>query len=218
MRIFFLPGLGLDHRVFDQLDLRDLPVTFLDWMDPLEGESIRDYARRMLPDDVPDDEEIILVGYSFGGVVAQEIAAQASVDKIILISSIKSRAELPWNLKITGSLGLYKLIGSKLITSTVSLWGRFYDLDNRQFREAFKTMVSDRSDKYLRWAVYQLATWEAPQIPVFTQICHIHGRRDKTFPIRLTQNPDVVIDKGGHFMVFKNSEEVGREIRRALGV
>jgi pimeloyl-ACP methyl ester carboxylesterase len=218
MSIFFLPGLGLDHRVFNRLDLGDLPVVFIDWIEPLDNERIAGYARRLFAEHQSGHDEITLVGYSFGGIVAQEIAAQFNVQKIILVSSIKSRDELPWKLKITVSLGLHKLISSRLITGTVSLWGGLYDLDNRHFREVFRTMVSDQSNQYLQCALYELATWYTPETPSSTRIYQIHGHRDKTFPIGLISKPEVVIPDGGHFMVYKQADRVGIELRKALGV
>lgn len=39
-------------------------------------------------------------------------------------------------------------------------------------------------------------------------IIHIHGDRDKTFPIRNIKNVTHVINGGNHFMIYRNATEI----------
>ena len=52
----------------------------------------------------------MLVGLSFGGMVAVEIAKILPVEKVILISSAKTRDELPPSYRFLGKLHLHKFL------------------------------------------------------------------------------------------------------------
>ena len=68
----------------------------------------------------------ILIGVSFGGILVQEMTKYIKCDKIIIISSIKSRDELSGVMKISKVLGLHRLIPSYLIRNIESLVHLFY--------------------------------------------------------------------------------------------
>ncbi|WP_276373085.1 alpha/beta hydrolase [Chryseolinea sp. H1M3-3] len=97
-KVFLLSGLGADKRVFDFLDLEDFSVEHVVWVKPLSKESMADYAKRLLPQIT--GEKPILVGVSFGGMIAIEIAKLISVEKVIQISSAQSSAAIPSFLKV----------------------------------------------------------------------------------------------------------------------
>jgi hypothetical protein len=46
--IYLLSGLGADKRVFEFLDLSDFKVNHVDWVEPMDKESIESYAQRLL--------------------------------------------------------------------------------------------------------------------------------------------------------------------------
>ncbi len=93
MQIFFLSGLGADKTVFQFLDLRPYETVFINWIPPIKNEPLRDYALRLKDSFIPDDA--ILVGLSFGGMLATEIAKEYPLIKTFLISSSKTKFELP---------------------------------------------------------------------------------------------------------------------------
>ena len=95
MKIYLIPGLGFDHRIFSKLNLEEQNIQYFNWIEPLEHESIRKYAERLAEDIVDDGERTLLIGHSLGGILSQEIACFKQVGQIVLISSIKSRKELP---------------------------------------------------------------------------------------------------------------------------
>ena len=41
MKIYLLPGLGFDHRIFARLDLGGLDVEYINWIEPKDKEPIR---------------------------------------------------------------------------------------------------------------------------------------------------------------------------------
>lgn len=47
MKIYLMPGLGYDCRIFDLLDLNNFDVVRLHWIEPMPREHIHDYAQRL---------------------------------------------------------------------------------------------------------------------------------------------------------------------------
>src|ERR1044071_3731439 len=96
--IYCISGLGADEKIFAKLQLEGYELKHIPWLIPERTETIDAYARRMAASIKEDDP--ILIGVSFGGMIAIEIARQRPVQKLILISSIKCVAELPRWMRI----------------------------------------------------------------------------------------------------------------------
>ncbi len=77
--VYFISGLGADKRAFQFLNLRFCNPVFVEWIKPEHEESISDYAAR-LKDQIRDDHPVI-VGLSFGGMIAVEYAKKFPVKK-----------------------------------------------------------------------------------------------------------------------------------------
>ena len=82
--IYLLSGLGADERVFDFLDLSQYKVNYIRWIIPLKNELITDYASRLCTQ--IHSARPLLIGVSFGGMIAIEIGKLIPTEKIILIS------------------------------------------------------------------------------------------------------------------------------------
>jgi len=57
-------------------------------VDPLGDESLESYAKR-LSEHIPKNDEVVLIGVSFGGIIVQEIHKLVNTKKVIIISSVK---------------------------------------------------------------------------------------------------------------------------------
>ena len=106
--IFLLSGLGADHRVLQDLDFSGYKTTFIQWIQPLKNESIENYAKRLIVQ--IKTENPIIIGLSFGGMMAVEVGKLINTEKIILIASAKTKFEIPSCYRFVGSLGLHKLL------------------------------------------------------------------------------------------------------------
>jgi pimeloyl-ACP methyl ester carboxylesterase len=217
MKVYFIPGLGFDSRIFRNLRLVGANVEYIDWIEPTSNkENISAYAARLATSIDQQSESVILIGHSFGGVICHEIAKIKKVHKIILISSIKSRKELPFNFKILRPLGLHKLFTKSLALITFKFWGSYQGYKSKEEKELFVSMFNKQSDIYLRWALGQLSVWNNHGLSATTDIIQIHGDLDKTFPVTIIENPDVIVANGDHFMIYKQpdilSEILNKEI------
>jgi len=216
--IYCIPGLGYDRRIFQHLDLNDYTTIFLDWIDPRPNENISTYAHRFFKDYADSDHEMIIIGHSFGGMMAQEIAARFNIKGIILLSSIRSREEMPISFKLVRSFRLHGLFTKQIALNTVSLWGKdhgFYSADDIQL---FKSMVSNYSNAYLQWALKSLAQWQGVALTKNTQIVQIHGTADKTFPIRYINSADITIPDGTHIFMFNDGIKSAQHILKSIEI
>ena len=217
MKIYCIPGLGFDNRIFSKLNLQNYDVDYINWIEPTYQESWNSYAKRMA-EVIDDSQKCVLIGHSLGGILSQEIASFKQIDKIILISSIQSRVELPFHFKIIQPLRLHYFFIKQFTFATFPLWAKQQDYKTKEAQALFKSMVGKQSNQYLRWALGQLSIWQSPKIPNATQVFQIHGSLDKTFPIMLIQSADKVISNGGHFMIYNFSKILENFIIQVLKI
>lgn len=208
MKIYLLPGLGFDYRIYNAYQFDNIDIEYIDWIDPMDNESMQDYSRRLAINIAIDSDDVILIGHSLGGIVAQEIAAIQSIRKVFLISSIRTRSELPFHFKIVKPLFVHKLFSKELTAKTIKYWGSMHDYNSQEEKELVKEMVGQQSNNYLQWALRQLSIWVKPIVPDDTKVFQIVGAKDKTFPIKLIKQPDRVVENAGHFMVYKQSKMI----------
>jgi len=208
MKIFLIPGLGYDYQIFEKLNFKNHDVSHIEWIEPKIAEPIKAYAIRLFENLPQNEEKITLIGHSFGGVVAQEIAAVKKIDKIILIASVKSQNEIPLSFKLIKYLKLHRFLTKKLSIHTLKYWGKTHGFKTHEDQELFKSMIRKTSNHYLQWALKTLVGWTTPKLLSATKLIQIHGTRDKTFPLRRIQKPNIIVEKGSHIMLYKRPEEM----------
>lgn len=212
MKIILIPGLGYNCRIFENLELSDYDTQCLNWIDPKQNEKLNDYSQRIFSQIDNYDDELVIIGHSLGGIVAQEIASIKKVDQIILISSIKSRQEMPWSFKIIKPLFLHKLFTKEISINTLGFWGKNHGFETQNEKDLFKDMVGEQTNFYLQWALKSLSLWKEPKISNSTKIFQIHGTNDKTFPFELIDKPNVVVKNGSHIFIHKQAKKTSELI------
>lgn len=204
--LFLISGLGADRRVFEFLDLSGYKLNYVDWIQPLQNESIEHYAQRLLKQ-IPV-EKPILIGVSFGGIMAIEIAKQIETQKVILISSVKTRSELPWYFKLAGKLKLNRLSPSSP-SSSMLLYA--FGVKEKYEKELLMNIVRETDPVFLKWAVDKIVNWKSQHS--LPHVISIHGTKDRLFP---KQRADYLIQDGGHFMIVNRAAEVTELIIKSL--
>ena len=207
--IYFISGLGADRRIFQWLRADDYEPVHIEWIPPKKGESIESYAERL--SDQIEDENPIVVGLSFGGMIAVEIGKQIPTEKVILLSSVKDRLEIPFYFKLFRMVPLHRVVPFK------SLLFAFYWLaywlfapEGSDQRKLLKTILIETDPHFLKWALHRVVVWQNQQIP--ENLVHVHGKRDRIFPYRYV-NPDYVVENSGHLMVMNRAEEVSNLLK-----
>lgn len=211
--IYYISGLGADERVFTCLNLKEVEQKYIRWITPYKNERLTEYCKRLILQIDPSDE-IILVGVSFGGIVAQEISRICKVEKLIIISSIKSLNELDWQLDLVRRLGLHKLVPSRFLKWSNNLTGNYYfGVQSKAESALLKQIINDTDRKFMKWAIGEIMNWKGPDRSSVT--LHIHGDNDRVFPVRRIKN-FIRIANGGHFMIVNRAEKLSTLIQNEI--
>lgn len=207
--VYLLSGLGADRRVFDAVDLSGFKTNHVTWVDPEGNESLEHYAKRLLGQ--IKTQRPILIGVSFGGMMAIEIAKLLETEKVVVISSVKTGLELPWYFRMAGFLRLHKLIPIALFKSVNKATYWLFGTTLQQERELLKVIVRETDPKFLAWAIDKIVTWR--NTTLLPNLIHIHGTNDRILP---AQSPDQAISNAGHWMIVNKGKEISGLIRQLL--
>ena len=89
MNVYFISGMCYNCKVFDKLRLpKGYKKVYIEWSIPRSDESLSEYARIMAKV-IDTSSPFILIGYSFGAVVMQEMTLFLKPAKCVIISSFK---------------------------------------------------------------------------------------------------------------------------------
>lgn len=197
--VYFMPGLAANPLIFERIKLDDalFDIHYLEWEVPVRGETLGNYAKRIAAH--VKKENVVLIGVSFGGIVVQEMAKFLKVQKIIIISSVKSESEFPKRIGFARKTLLYKLIPIRLILSFGKLAQFVFGEKMSHRMQLYDTFLSVRDVYYLKWAVEKVVLWS--RLEEDERVIHIHGDKDNMFPIK-NINKCVVVEGGTHVMIY----------------
>lgn len=209
--LYILSGLGADERVFQRLHVSGFDTTFIRWIPPRENETIEGYATRLL--EQIKTTKPLLIGVSFGGMIAIEIAKQIETEKVILIASAKTKNEIPFYYRFAGQLGMHKLLPTKLLKRSNYITNLLFGADSATDKQVLKQILAETDPIFLEWALDKIVKWKNKVL--IHNVFHIHGTSDKVLPLVFV-NCDVSIKKGGHLMTLNKADALNRIIRRQL--
>ena len=197
--VYFMPGLAANPLVFERIRLDDarFDVHYLEWEIPKPKETLEDYAERIALH--VKHKNPILIGVSFGGILVQEMARFLEVQKIIIISSVKSKSEFPKRIRFARKTLVYKLIPIRLILSFGKLAQFVFGEKMSHRMQLYDTFLSVRDLYYLKWAVEKVVLWDREEID--KRVIHIHGDKDEMFPIQNIKKC-IVVEGGTHVMIY----------------
>jgi pimeloyl-ACP methyl ester carboxylesterase len=210
-KIYLIPGLGADARVFTRLRLHGpcLPVS---WIPPAPREPLTDYCIRLAGSSGIEAGQV-LIGVSFGGLIAQELARITRARTVILISSVKNRGELPFLFRLAGRLSLQSLLPYQHMKRPNPLLRYAFGPLSEADYALLKPIIAQTDVDFLKWAIYCILHWR-PAAPS-TSVIHLHGTADRTFPGKRLKDY-IPVSSGGHFMIVNRAEEISTLINRAL--
>ncbi|MFD2245851.1 alpha/beta hydrolase [Pontibacter ruber] len=210
-KVYFISGLGADERMFQYLQLKCRNIAHVRWIQPKEEEPLSDYARR-LAEQIPEPNPI-LVGMSFGGVVAIELAKFLHPRKTILISSMASSQSLPWYYRAMGALRLHELIPVPLMKRFHFIAPVLFGAATQAEKILLKEVILETEPHFLRWALGQLLTWHQPDH--YENAVMIHGTADRILPMR--EHPNIIkIKNAGHLVVLSHATEISAILDQIL--
>ena len=199
IHVYFMPGMAASPKIFEFIKLPEnqFQIHYLEWLLPIDNESIKDYSLRLSKHIKHDDA--VLIGVSFGGVIVQEMAKHIKLRKLIIISSVKSLHELPKHMHLAKMTMAYKLLPTQLV-SNIDLFAKYAFGSNVTKRlELYKKYLSVNDGHYLSWAIKNMVCWNQ-ELPN-PNIIHIHGENDHVFPIKNIKDC-ITIKNGSHIMII----------------
>ncbi len=212
MKIYQISGLGAGEEVFKNIRLNQ-PVEFIPWLIAEKDESISHYAHRMA-ESIDTSEPFCLLGVSFGGIMSQEIARLVKPEQIFIVSSAKSRKEIPIYMRGVAELGLTFKMPEAFMRQTNKVTHFLFGAKTRGEKQALNEILEKIDPDYLRWSLTQIGKWQQTNPP--PNLIHIHGDHDFLFPLRNIKSPDHVVS-GGHFVVIQRGREISKLINSYLG-
>lgn len=209
--VYAIPGMSTDPRIFARIEL-DQTLHTVNWIQPVKNESFSAYIER-LSNQIDFSRKPVLMGVSFGGMVALELAKRHQLHQVVLISSIKSQEERPNRLNLMRDIPFYKLSFGNWRYKLLPYFGPLVGLQDKGEIALLQEMFSSFDDQYRMWAIKQIIHWENDYLP--PALLHIHGTRDPIFPSRHIKNAHFI--KGGdHFLVYRHARKVSALIQDFL--
>jgi len=214
IHIYFMPGLAASSKIFEHIKLSEkkYELHYLEWIAPDSvNESLTDYAAKYLA--LIKHKQPILVGVSFGGLLVQELSRLLETRKVIIISSIKSRSEMPKRLRFLKNSKAYKFFPSKKLSQIDDFSKYDFHPHLKKKTELYNKYMSVRDEKYLNWAIHNVLHWNntLPQ----ENIIHIHGNKDEIFPIKYVKNC-IPVEGGTHAMIIVKAKKISAIIEELL--
>jgi pimeloyl-ACP methyl ester carboxylesterase len=208
-----ISGLGADRRMFRYIHPGEgFSIHHIDWLQPLRGEPFRNYCQRMA-DVIDKGEPYILVGLSFGGIVAVEISRFLDPEKVIVISSIATRSQLPRRYRIMGAARLQKVIPPAWFRRPNYFLYKVFGAETDEEKNLLREYVSNINPYYLKWSLNVILQWDNETPPA--KLFHIHGTKDIIFPVSNVK-ADAVVKDGKHFMILSKEAEINQIIQKEL--
>ncbi|MGY3212358.1 alpha/beta fold hydrolase [Mucilaginibacter sp. HD30] len=212
-KIFLIAGMGADTRIYNNIELPDddevIPV---DWIEPDASDTLATYSQRLIKQHNITYNSIV-IGNSLGGMMAIEIGKLIPLNKVILISSIKTIDEAPPYFSFFKMIPLYRIVPGKVFTHLGGLIRPVFGGMSAQQLWLFKDMLSKTSPGFLKWAMGAVLKWKNKTIP--PNVYHITGDNDRVFNYRLIKGATIV--KGGtHIMIFDKAKEINKILKGIL--
>lgn len=203
--VYFVSGMCYSCSVFDDIELpKGFNKHYIEWEIPQENETLRHYSRRMSKT-INTKRKFTLVGYSFGGIIVQEMVKFLKPEKVIIISSMKDEQEIPSLFQIAKKVNFVENLPMKLYATSnfmLNLFNRYvYNAPTKALGD-FMTMIDP---VYIKWSLAQITNW----VPAtkLKNIYHIHGTKDQVFSYENIIEPKT-INGGDHLMVVKRAKDV----------
>jgi len=209
--IYCISGLGTDERIFSKLRPVGYSLKYIPQLLPDSEETIGAYAARLAK--FIKEDNAILLGVSFGGILAIEIAKIKPLQKLIIVSGIKSSKELPRWMKVVGTLKLNRVLPVRSYKFTERIDNNRLGITTEEEKELARALRQAADKAHMEWGVNEIFNWRNNWIPDY--VFHIHGDKDRIFPVTKV-NADYIIKGATHLLVYNRADEVNKCIRKIL--
>jgi hypothetical protein len=214
MDVYFIPGLCVNCKVFDGIVLPEkYEKKYIEWHIPADNETLEEYTRKMA-ENIDASKPFVIVGYSLGAIIMQEMNKFLRPEMNIVISSMKNKEERPLFFRFVKKTRLAKIFPKQLFAiNNKKITYLFARLIYKMADDDIEKCVTQTSPSYMKWTVFQITEW-MPTLQC-KNLYHIHGTKDQTFPVKQIKNA-CLIEGGDHIMVLKKTEEINKALKTIL--
>lgn len=214
-KIFFISGLGANERAFSRIGEVGCGKMMVKWMANEKNETLKEYAERLIKQYEIKSRDLV-AGLSFGGLVAQKIAAITGQQKVILISGFRDKNDLKLPFRQALNTGLYRLLPSIRVPYVDSMIANILNSGTADSKTVLREMVRSTDYRLMKWSLEQIANTVGNANKSIV-LHNIIGDCDRI--VRLWRNDTTYVVKGGsHFMVYDRAEEISRIIREIVKI
>ncbi|MEN8249404.1 MAG: alpha/beta hydrolase [Bacteroidota bacterium] len=211
--VYLVPGQGADYRLYKNLELdSSFLIRNINHIIPEKGWSMRDYAET-LSQQIDTTRKFIIIGVSFGGMLATEMNEFLRPAKTIIISSAKSQDELPWHYTFQKKIPIYKIVPGSVSKLGAMVLQPLVEPASKQDKETFRAMLKDKNPDYMKRTIAMIIEWDKENYN--EDIIHIHGEKDHTLPVRNVKY-NYLIEEGSHMIVLTKGEEISELVNGIL--
>ncbi len=203
VHVYFMPGMAANSSIFEYIKLPEdqFKIHYLDWALPEKGMNIISYAEKMCT--LITHQNPVLLGVSFGGILVQEMAKIIAVRKVIIVSSVKSKNELPKRMLFARYTSIHRLLPTGLVNN-VELLAKYAFGETVTKRLAlYEKYLSIRDKFYIDWCIHEMVNW-SQAIPS-QHVIHIQGAKDAVFPIANIKQC-IIVPNGSHTIIIHRAK------------
>ena len=194
------------RRIFQKLAPQLESCEVIDWIAPVSATSISEYAVELVAE-FGIDASCDLVGVSFGGMVAQEVARLLGTSLCFVVSSAGSSPEYRLTQRLLACLPQG---GDQAILRTIGAVAERWPRSSSSMGTVRARKFQGKNGDWFRWATAAALRWR-PVPYGQVGVVRIHGDRDRTFP-HAVQYADIVISGAGHMLALTHSSELATAI------
>ena len=207
MKVYLISGLGADDLVLSKLVFpKHIETIFIPWLMPEKNETFDHYVGRMA-ESIDTSEPFALLGYSFGGIVVQEIHRLKPAQMIVILGSIKNEKECSGLIKLGGLLQFPRrmplAVFNEKSTIVYSILRKIFDPRNPKLLQYFRV----KDPYYLKWSMDKIVNWRAQ--PLDVDVVQVMGTKDIVFPYKKCK-ADYTIEGGTHLFPVTKSKDVSK--------
>ncbi|RZJ67785.1 MAG: alpha/beta hydrolase [Flavobacterium sp.] len=212
--VYFMPGLAASPEIFENIELPEdeFEIHLLEWTLPLPGEKLTDYAERMSK--MITEENPVIIGVSFGGVLVQEMAQFVKPFRTIIISSVKCNSEFPLRMKMAKYTKLYKIFPTGMVQDLERFQKLPFGGKLRQRFKLYEKFLAMRDKIYLDWALEQIIIWDRKTPD--PNVIHIHGEIDDVFPPKHILSGFIPVKGGTHIMILNKFKWINENLPKII--
>lgn len=215
VKTYFIGGIASDERIFKHQMVAIDNAVYLPFPQHDKKDTMETYVHKFIPL-IDTSAPFNLVANSMGGIMAMELIKHIQPQKVVLISSVKSRKEMPFILKHLKYTNAHKLLPGKGFIGFIQFGSLFKReiLKEPALRKLAISMAKNNDSSFLYWCVNAIVKWNGKE-DYRQDIIHIHGTKDEMFPYRNIKNA-IPVKGGSHSMLLIQYEEVNSILKEQL--